>query len=129
MSMGSPVVRRRRRGGWMDVLTLDRTWGLEAVQLIYWGGLAVVALVAFGVVGGAVGVMIRSGVPEGLLLGVPLLVAGLALAAILWLLWRGACEFCVAVFQIADDLRALRLATAETQAPSPAAPAPRPRVG
>ena len=92
----------------MDALTLDRTLGLEATQLIYWGGLAGVALVAFGVVGGAVGLMIRSGFPDGILLGVPVLVAGLALAAVLGLLWRGACEFFVAVFQIADDLRALR---------------------
>lgn len=92
----------------LDVLTLDRTLGLQATQLIYWGGLALVALVAFGVAGSAVGLMIRGGLPDGLLLGVPLLVAGLALAGVLGLLWRGACEFFVAVFQIADDLHALR---------------------
>ena len=33
---------------------------------------------------------------------------GRALAGVLGLLWGGACEFFVAVFQIADDLRALR---------------------
>ncbi len=98
----------------MSGLTLDRTLGLQATQLIYWGGLAVVALVAFGVVGGAVGLIIRSGFPDGVLLGVPVLVAGLALAFVLGLLWRGACEFFVAVFQIADDLRALRMMS-ETQ--------------
>ena len=100
----------------LDLLTLDRTLGLEAAQLIYWGGLAGVALVAFAVVGGAVGLMIRGGFPDGLLLGLPLMVAGLALAGVLGLLWRGACEFFVAVFQIADDLRALRLAD---EAPAP----------
>ncbi|MBE7217033.1 MAG: DUF4282 domain-containing protein [Caulobacteraceae bacterium] len=100
--------RTQRRGRLLDALTLDRSMGLAATQLIYWGGLAVVALVAFGVVGGAVGLMIRSGFPDGVLIGVPVLVAGLALAAVLGLLWRGACEFFVAVFQIADDLRALR---------------------
>lgn len=92
----------------LAILTLDRSLGLQATQLIYWGGLALVALVAFGVAGSAVGLMIRGGFPDGLLLGVPLLVAGLALAGVLGLVWRGACEFFVAVFQIADDLSALR---------------------
>ena len=45
----------------LDVLTLDRTLGLQATQLIYWGGMALVALVAFGVVGTAVGLIFRRG--------------------------------------------------------------------
>ena len=110
--------RSARRGALMTALTLDQPLGREVAQLIYWGGLALVALFAFGVAGGAVGVMIRSGFPDGLLLGLPLLVAGLAAAAVLGLLWRGACAFCIAVFQIADDLRAIRLADeAEADAP------------
>jgi hypothetical protein len=112
--------RTAGRRGWIgDALTLDRDFGLEAVQLIYWCGLAVVALVAFGVVGAAVGMLIRSGFPEGLMVGLPLLVAGLAIALVLGLVWRGACEFFVAVFQIADDLRALRIANESRTGPPP----------
>ena len=121
MRTAIPAARSVRRGWLTDLLTLDRDMGLEVVQLIYWGGLAVVALFCFGVVGAAVGLLLRSGLPEGLLTGLPLLVAGLAAAGVLGLLWRGACEFFVAVFQIADDLRAIR-ELGETPPPSPPAP-------
>lgn len=113
--------RRGRQGVVGDVLLLDRTVGVDVAQLIYWVGLGLIALLAFAVVGAAVGILIRSGFPEGLLLGLPLLVAGLMLVAVAGLLWRGACEFFLAVFQIADDLAALR--RAQAPAAPPAAPA------
>ncbi len=62
------------------------------------------------------GLWIRSGWGEGLLLAVPTIVIGLLVAGALALIWRGACEFFVAVFSIAEDLRAIRR---ETQAGQP----------
>ncbi len=111
---------RGRRGLVGDLIGLERTLGVEAARWIYWVGLGVIALVAFAVVGAAVGVMLRSGFPEGLLIGFPLLVAGVLAVAVMTLLWRGACEFFLAVFDIADDLRALR----EAQAPPARAQVP-----
>lgn len=78
-------------------------------HLIYWGGLAVIALVSFGVVGGAVGVLIRGGSIQTLLLSLPLMVGGLAMCGVLAVLWRGLCEFYLAIFRIADNLGALRV--------------------
>ena len=110
---------RARQGLVGDLIGLERTLGAEAARLIYWIGLGLIALVAFAVIGAAVGVMLRSGFPEGLLVGFPLLVAGLLAVAVMTLFWRGACEFFLAVFDIADDLRALR----EAQAGAPISPA------
>ena len=83
-------------------------------HLVYWAGLALISLIAFGSVGAAVGLWIRSGWGEGLLLAVPTIVVGLLVAGALALIWRSACEFFVAVFSIAEDLRALRR---ESEAP------------
>lgn len=77
-------------------------------HLVYWAGLALISLIAFGSVGAAVGLWIRSGWGEGLLLAVPTIVVGLLVAGALALIWRSACEFFVAVFSIAEDLRAIR---------------------
>ncbi len=105
----STTIRSRPRGALWDLLTFDRLITGPLVHLIYWAGLALIGLFAFGVVGAAVGVAIRAGALEGALLAFPLLVAGLLVAACLALLWRGACEFYVAIFRIAEDLRELRL--------------------
>ena len=75
---------------------------------------------AFGSVGAAVGLWIRSGLGEGLLLALPTVVVGLLVAAALALIWRSFCEFFVAVFSIAEDLRALRREQ-QTQAQAAAA--------
>ena len=109
--------RARPRGAFWDLLSFDQLLTGPVVHLIYWAGLLLIALFAFGVMGAAVGVAIRAGAVEGLVLAIPLLVAGLLIAGVLALLWRGACEFYVAVFQIAEDLRALRIASAEAQTP------------
>ena len=70
------------RGLLWDLLTFDRLITGPVVHLIYWAGLGVIVLMAFGVIGTAIG---------------------------LALLWRAVCEFYVAIFRISDDLRALRL--------------------
>lgn len=99
-----------------------------AAHLVYWGGLAVIALVSFGVVGGAVGVLLRGGSVQTLLLSLPLMVGGLVLCAVLALLWRGMCEFYLAIFRIADSLGALRtMIERETAAEAARASQPPPR--
>nr|WP_091741630.1 DUF4282 domain-containing protein [Phenylobacterium immobile] len=91
-----------------DLLTFERLVTSNVVHLIYWAGLALIFLVAFGGVGAAVGVAIREGSILGVLLAIPVLAAGLLVCAILILLWRSFCELYVAVFRISDDLAALR---------------------
>ena len=91
-----------------DLLTLDTALSGAVAHLIYWAGLALIALIGFGVAGAAVGVALRNGVLEGAALGLPLLVGGLLIVVALALIWRGACEFFVSVLSIADDLRAIR---------------------
>ncbi|MDB5452634.1 MAG: hypothetical protein JWO33_1212 [Caulobacteraceae bacterium] len=80
----------------------------SVIHLIYWAGLALIALAAFGTIGAAVGVALREASLLGALLAIPVLVAGLLVIAALVLLWRSFCEFYVAIFKISDDLAALR---------------------
>jgi hypothetical protein len=110
MKASTPAATPRpgRQSLFWDLLTFDRLMTGPVVHLIYWCGLGLIALLGFGVLGAAAGVAIRGGAWEGLLLAVPVLVAGLLLIAVLVLLWRGACEFYLAIFRIADDLQALR---------------------
>jgi len=90
-----------------DLLTFDRLLTGPMVHIIYWCGLAFIALIGFAGVGAAVGLSIRA---EGLdrLIAVPALVVGALVVLALALLWRLTCEFFVAVFRISDDLHALR---------------------
>ncbi len=101
-----------------DILTFDRLMTGPVVHLIYWCGLGLISLTGFGVVGAAVGVAIRSGSLEGILLAIPVLVAGCLVLGATVLLWRGACEFYMAVLRIAEDLRAIRLGLAKNTAPT-----------
>jgi len=107
--MRSPVDRDQtpRRFLW-DLLTFDRLLTGPVVHLIYWAGLALVVLGGFTVVGGAIGLAVKAGTLLGVALAFPVLVAGLLVLAALALLWRGFCEFYVAIFRISEDLRALR---------------------
>ncbi len=119
---------RRRRGLASDLLTFDRLITGPVVHLIYWCGLCLILLFGFGAVGASVGLALRALSLEGVLIALPALVAGLLIMAALALLWRGMCEFYVAVFQIADDLHALRISddrtTASTAGQRPAASSP-----
>jgi hypothetical protein len=101
-----------------DILTFDRLMTGPVVHLIYWCGLGLISLFGFTVVGAAVGVAIRSGSLEGVLLAIPVLVAGFLVLAALVLLWRGACEFYMAVLRIAEDLRAIRVGLSKNAAPT-----------
>jgi hypothetical protein len=108
-----------RTGLLWDLLTFDRLLTGPVIHLIYWSGLAMICLFGFTVIGAAIGVAIRDGSLLGVLLGVPVLVGGLVAIVAGVLLWRGACEFYLAVFRIAEDLRALRLANEREQAKQP----------
>lgn len=81
------------------------------IHLLYWAGLGLIALVAFGFIGSGVGIALRESTAMGALLSVPILVIGLLVVICLVIAWRAACEFFVAIFRIAEDLRALRIAT------------------
>ena len=71
----------------------------------------------------AVGVALREESWIGVILAIPVLVAGLLVVAGLVLLWRSFCELYVALFRLSDDLHALReAADAAEQAPARAAP-------
>ena len=119
---------RRRRGVVSDVLTFDRLVTGPMIHLIYWCGLCLILLFGFGAVGASVGLALRALSLEGVLIALPALVAGLLVMAVLALLWRGMCEFYVAVFRIAEDLHALRAReerdTTEARAPQSAASSP-----
>ena len=91
-----------------DLLTFERLMTNSVIHLIYWAGLGIIVLGAFGTIGAAVGVAIRDPFPFGLLMAIPVVVGGLLVMAALVLLWRSFCEFYVAIFRISDDLSALR---------------------
>jgi energy-converting hydrogenase Eha subunit E len=91
-----------------DLLTFERLMTNQVIHLIYWAGLAIIALGAFGTIGAAAGVAIRDPFPFGLLLAIPVIVGGLLVMAALILLWRSFCEFYVAIFKISEDLAVLR---------------------
>jgi uncharacterized membrane protein YqjE len=91
-----------------DLLTFEKLMTNSVVHLIYWAGLAILAVGVFGFIGAAVGVAIRDPFPTGLLMAIPVAVVGLLVMAALVLIWRSFCEFYVAVFRISEDLSALR---------------------
>jgi hypothetical protein len=115
-----------------DLLTFDKMMTGPVVHLIYWAGLGLISLVGFSIMGGAIGLGIRDGSLAGIALAFATLVAGVLVMVALILIWRGVSEFYLAVFRIAEDLRALRIATEHGQsvsvraepAPFPHAPAP-----
>ena len=91
-----------------DLLTFEHLLTSQVIHLIYWAGLALIALGAFGTIGAAVGVAIRDPFPFGLLLAIPVVIGGLLVMGALILLWRSFCEFYVAIFKISEDLTVLR---------------------
>ena len=103
----APAQRRRPSTLW-DFLTFERMMTGPVIHLIYWAGLGMIAIVGFGVVGAGVGLGMRDEGIAGWLLGIGVLVAGLLMVGAFALIWRGTCEFYVAIFRISDDLRALR---------------------
>jgi hypothetical protein len=51
-----------------DLLTFERLMTNQVIHLIYWAGLGVIALIAFGFIGTAVGVALREELLMGILL-------------------------------------------------------------
>ena len=81
----------------------------QVIHLVYWAGLAVLGVGAFGVLGATVGVAIREGnIFLGILLALGILGVGLLGVFVAVLLWRAFCEFYVTIFKISEDLRVLR---------------------
>jgi hypothetical protein len=91
-----------------DLLTFEKLMTNKVVHLVYWAGLGMIAIVAFGILGATIGVAIREGSLFGILLAIPVLVIGLLGVAAVVLLWRSFMEFYVAIFKISEDLSALR---------------------
>jgi hypothetical protein len=91
-----------------DLLSFEKLMTNQVVHLIYWAGLAIISLGAFGAIGAAAGVAIRDPFPFGLLLAIPVVVGGLLVMGALVLLWRSFCELYVAIFKISEDLSVLR---------------------
>ena len=91
-----------------DLLTFEHLMTNQVIHVIYWAGLALIALGAFGTMGAAVGLVIRDPSLMGLLLAIPVLIGGFLVMGALILLWRSFCEFYVAIFRISEDLAVLR---------------------
>lgn len=111
----APARPNRKKGSnsallW-DLLTFDRLMTGPVIHLIYWAGLGVILIGIFGAIGAAVGVALQDTNIIGKLLALPVAIAGVLVGLALSLLWRSFCEFYVAIFRIADDLRALRQAS------------------
>jgi hypothetical protein len=107
-----------------DLLTFERLMTNQVIHLIYWAGLGVIALIAFGFIGTAVGVAMREELLMGLLLAAGVLVGGLLVVSALILLWRSFCELYVALFRLSDDLHAIRQATDAEASGRPPVPPP-----
>src|SRR4051812_37282482 len=126
--MRRPLTRPQGAGSALlwDLLTFEKLMTNQVIHLIYWAGLAIISLGAFGTIGAAVGVSIRDPFPFGLLLAIPVVIRGLLVMAAPVLLWRSFCELYVAIFQISEDLAALRsgLEGERPAAPPPTRPPP-----
>ena len=118
----SPRQRRNAspRDLFFDLLTFDRRLAVPVMHLVYWAGLGLIALFAFGVIGAALGVSLRE-FPQGLLIAIPTLVAGFLIVGSLVLIWRSFCEFYITIFKISEDLSAMRAAMEQDQRPAPLA--------
>ena len=107
--MRRPLERPQGQGSqflW-DLLTFEKLITGTVVHLVYWAGLGIIGIMAFGVVGASVGVAIREG-GWGYLLAVGVLGFGMLGVFIAVLLWRAFCEFYVTIFKISEDLHVLR---------------------
>jgi hypothetical protein len=102
-----------------DILTFEKLLTGPVVHLVYWSGLGIIALIGFSAIGAAIGLAIREASLISLLLAIPVLVGGLLIVTALTLIWRGTCEFYVAIFRISDDLRSLRKYEESRGAPPP----------
>jgi hypothetical protein len=91
-----------------DLLTFEKMLTGTVTHLVYWAGLGIIFVGAFGVIGASVGVAIREGNILGILLALGVMGVGLLGVAVAVLLWRAFCEFYVTIFRISEDLHVLR---------------------
>jgi hypothetical protein len=108
--MRRPIQRPQGPGGqflW-DLLTFERLMTGTMVHLVYWAGLGIIGIMAFGILGATVGVAIREGSILGILLAIGVLGIGVLGVFVAVLLWRSFCEFYVTIFKISEDLSVLR---------------------
>lgn len=91
-----------------DLLTFERLITGSVVHLVYWAGLGMIGIMAFGVLGATVGVAIRDFSVVGILLAIGVLGVGVLGVVAAVLLWRSFCEFYVTIFKISEDLQVLR---------------------
>ena len=116
--MRRPLQRPDGAGGqflW-DLLTFERLMTGQVFHLVYWAGLGVIGIIAFGILGATIGVAIREGSIVGILLALVVFGVGLLGVAAVLLLWRSFCEFYVTMFKISEDLSALRQSVDEERA-------------
>ncbi|HWE47026.1 MAG TPA: DUF4282 domain-containing protein [Caulobacteraceae bacterium] len=107
-----------------DLITFDRLVTGPVVHIVYWAGLLILLILGFGSVGAAVGAASHEEGLNAWFLGAVFVVIGLLFIGAAALIWRGVCEFYVAVFRISDDLRAIR-AQMESGVVLPEAEAPK----
>ena len=100
-----------------DLLSFERLITSQIVHLVYWAGLGIIGIGAFGVIGASLGVAIREG-GWGVLLAIGVLGVGLMAALVAVLLWRSFCEFYVTIFRISEDLAVLRKNVEDERAPA-----------
>jgi len=91
-----------------ELLTFERLLTGTVFHLVYWAGLGIIGVIAFGILGATVGVAIREGSVSGMLLALGVLAIGALGVFVAVLLWRAFCEFYVTIFKIAEDLHVLR---------------------
>lgn len=92
-----------------DLLTFEKMLTGSVIHLVYWAGLGIIGIIAFGVIGAAIGVAIRdSNILLGILLALGILGIGMLGVGVGVLLWRAFCEFYVTIFRISEDLSVLR---------------------
>ena len=92
-----------------DLLTFEKMLTGSVIHLVYWAGLGIIGIIAFGVIGAAIGVAIRdSNFFLGILLALGILGIGMLGVGVGVLLWRAFCEFYVTIFKISEDLHVLR---------------------
>ncbi len=111
--------KRPQGGGLASLLTFEHMITGPVIHLVYWSGLGVIMIAAFGVVGASIGIAIREQSMETWLLAIPTLIAGLLIVLAGGLVWRAICEFFVVIFRIGDDLAALRRMAEQDLPPQP----------
>ena len=91
-----------------DLITFDRLVTGPVIHIVYWAGLLILLILGCGSVGAAVGAASHEEGLNAWLLGTVFVVVGLLVIVAAALIWRGVCEFYLAVFRIADDLSVIR---------------------